>query len=151
MLRGGSYRIIWSYSCLIKCYQNDRMYEQRGFAPPSLPLPIHAGLFLFLNWHSNLLPPCSSLSTLPPFFSFHPSKARRLLWLATTCIRVGLNTPHGLPLWASTHNARSATCMHGSRGRDSIRYNGLERIACCRESGLFLLLWLRGDGGGVFG
>jgi hypothetical protein len=101
------------------------MYEQRGFAPPSLPLPIHAGLFFCFSTGIPICFPCALSS---------PSKERRLLWLATTCSRAGLNTPHGLPLWASTHNARSATCMHGSR---RTWYNGLERIACCRESESF--------------
>lgn len=67
------------YSFSHQCYESDRMYEQWGFTPPSLPLPYTRGS-LILNWHA-IYSPCSGYLSLRDknLFCFPPSWGEREL------------------------------------------------------------------------
>ncbi|KAM6476155.1 hypothetical protein HDV62DRAFT_257749 [Trichoderma sp. SZMC 28011] len=67
------------YSFSHQCYESDRMYEQWGFTPPSLPLPYTRGS-LILNWHA-IYSPCSGSFSLRDknLFCFPPSWGEREL------------------------------------------------------------------------
>ncbi|KAL7907925.1 hypothetical protein GGI35DRAFT_73260 [Trichoderma velutinum] len=110
------------YSFSHQCYESDRMYEQRGFTPPSLPLPYTRGS-LILNWHAIYSPCSGSLFSLRDknLFCFLPLGGRESCDLRPRALEPDSDTPHGLPLWASTHNAKREVhaCM-ARGGRDTM-------------------------------
>ncbi|KAL7813428.1 hypothetical protein V8C26DRAFT_159491 [Trichoderma gracile] len=97
-----------------QCYESDRTYAQRGFTPPSLPLPYTRGS-LFLNWHA-VSSPCSDLFVLPRHGALllSPSWKKR----AATCGHVHSSRTL-IPLTAYrcglARIMRGGACMHGSR------------------------------------
>ncbi|KAL6809991.1 hypothetical protein J3E69DRAFT_179196 [Trichoderma sp. SZMC 28015] len=78
------------YSFSHQCYESDRMYEQWGFTPPSLPLPYTRGS-LILNWHA-IYSPCSGSFSLrdKTFFCFLPLGGRESCDLRPPCAAGGI-------------------------------------------------------------
>ena len=146
-LRGRNSGIWFDLFVSHQCYESDRMYEQRGFTPPSLPLPYTRGCLTF-NWHA-ISSPCSDLVLLPRHGALlpYPSREEECCDLRPRALVPDSDTPHGLPLWARTHNARR--CMHACMargGRDTME----ERQDAAGKAMwyVWLLYGLRGVSGG---
>lgn len=130
------------YPCLINVTKAIECTSNGGFTPPSLPLPYTRGS-LILNCHYSscsdsffFLFPSETTTSCPS-----PSGGRECCDLRPRALEPDSDTPHGLPLWASTHNARR--CMHAWLEEDVI-----QRIRQDAAGNVDMVWWLDSEAGG---